>query len=106
MNFKNWFNFSKPTKSEKQIATEKGEPFVTIVDFSLDKTDLSNGSFELDFNDIFVARLIKAGFKGKNDYEIVDHWFSTICRNIVLETFEQELADPDKRAAWENHNNS
>lgn len=102
MNFWNWFSFGKkqPVKSTKQIATEKGEPFVTVVSFELDPNSLGNGSFELDFNEIFVARLVKAGYTGKNDYEIVDQWFNTICRNIVLETFEQDMADPDKRAEW------
>jgi hypothetical protein len=102
MNFKDWFTFSKkpPVKSEKQIATDNGEPYVTVLSFELDKNNLGNGSFELDFNEIFVARLVKAGYTGKNDYDIVDQWFSTICRNIVLENFENEMADPDKRAEW------
>ena len=74
MNFWNWFSFGKkqPTKNAKQIATEKGEPYVTVVSFELDPNSLGNGSFELDFNEIFVARLVKAGYTGKNDYEIVD----------------------------------
>ena len=28
---------------------------------------------------------------------IVDRWFQEICRNVVLETYEQEQADPDLR---------
>jgi hypothetical protein len=27
----------------------------------------------------------------------VDRWFQTVCRNIALEVYEQEQADPDKR---------
>ena len=28
---------------------------------------------------------------------IVDRWFQTVCRNIALEVYEQEIADPEKR---------
>jgi hypothetical protein len=28
---------------------------------------------------------------------IVDRWFQTVCRNIALEVYEQEQADPDNR---------
>jgi hypothetical protein len=27
----------------------------------------------------------------------VDQWFTSVCRNVVLETFEQEQADPENR---------
>jgi thiazole synthase len=36
-----------------------------------------------------AERLIKAGFKGKDDAQIVDQWFQSICRNILNENFEQ-----------------
>ena len=42
---------------------------------AIDPNDPSNGSFELDWNDIFVARLIKAGYQGRTDQDIVDNWF-------------------------------
>jgi hypothetical protein len=44
--------------------------------------------------------LIKQGYKySKKDTDqmIVDRWFQTVCRNIALEVYEQEQADPDKR---------
>lgn len=85
--------------SEKEIATQKGEPWVNVVGFDLDPANMSNGSIELDFNDVFVARLVKAGYRGKDDHQIVDQWFTDVCRNIVLETFEQEQADPEKRSS-------
>jgi len=83
--------------SPKDLATQQGEPWVQIISLDIDPTDLSNGSIELDWNDIFVARLVKAGYRGKTDQQIVDQWFTTVCRNIVLETFEQSIADPDRR---------
>ena len=81
----------------KDLATQRGEPWVQIINLELDPNNLGNGAVELDWNDVFVARLVKAGFRGKTDQQIVDQWFTTVCRNIVLETFEQEMADPDRR---------
>ena len=89
----------KPTtkKSPKELATANGEPWVEVLKMDIDPNDPGNGAFELDWNDIFVARLIKAGYQGKTDQDIVDNWFKTICRNVVLETYEQEQADPELR---------
>lgn len=79
-------------KSAKELATEAGEPYISIVSVELDKDDIGNGSFELDWNEVFVARLVKAGYmikKEDSDAEIVDRWFQSICRNILNENFEQ-----------------
>lgn len=84
--------------SPKELATQRGEPWVQVINLELDPDNLGNGAIELDWNDIFVARLVKAGFRGKTDQQIVDQWFTTVCRNVVLETYEQEMADPDRRA--------
>jgi len=84
-----------PKKTEKQIATEKGEPWVGILTMDIDPENLHQGAFELDWNDKFVANLIRAGYQGKpddTDAEIVDRWFQNICRHVVMETWEQEQA--------------
>lgn len=83
--------------SEKDAATKAGEPWVKVTSVTVDADNVGNGSFDLDWNEIFVARLVKAGYKGKTDIDIVDQWFTTLCRNIALETYEQEMADPEKR---------
>jgi hypothetical protein len=31
------------------------------------------------------------------DEMVVDRWFQTVCRNIALEVYEQEVADPLNR---------
>lgn len=78
---------------EKKQATIAGIPYVSIQDFKIDPENLENGGyFELDWNDIFIARLVKAGYIGANDQEIVDNWFKTIARNILLDSYEQEQA--------------
>jgi hypothetical protein len=88
-----------PKKTPKELANEKGEPYVEVLGISVDSTEPGNGAFELDWNDIFVARLIKSGYQGKTDQDIVDNWFKAVCRNVVLETYEQEQADPEIRAS-------
>lgn len=76
-------------KSEKELATKRGEPYVKILNVELDTDDIGNGAFELDWNDVFVAKLIKAGYQGNTDADVVDNWFKTICRNILTEEYEQ-----------------
>jgi len=79
-------------KSAKDLATEAGEPYVSVTSVDLDPDDVGNGAFELDWNDIFIARLVKAGFqikKDDTDADIVDRWFQSICRNILNENYEQ-----------------
>lgn len=91
---------SNVTLSPKEIATNNGEPYVAILKMDIDPNDVNNGLFELDWNDKFIINLIKAGYKIKKedtDSQIVDRWFQTVCRNIALEVYEQEEADPDKR---------
>jgi len=80
-------------KTAKELATSKGEPWVNIVSVELDSEDIGQGAFELDWNEFFVVKLIKSGYKGKDDQQIVDQWFQDICRNVVLETFEQYEAN-------------
>lgn len=84
-----------PKKSEKELSTERGEPWVGILSMDIDPDNLHQGAFELDWNDKFVANLVRAGYQIKpddTDAEIVDRWFQNICRNIVLETYEQDQA--------------
>lgn len=79
-------------KTEKELATEAGQPYVAILNMDVDYNNLSYGSFELDWNDKFVSNLIRAGYVGKTDADIVDMWFQNVCRNVVMETWEQEQA--------------
>ena len=87
-----------PKKSPKELATAASEPWVEIISMEVDPENVSNGAFELDWNDFFVARLIKAGYQGKTDQDIVDNWFRSVCQNVVLEIYEQEQADPEVRS--------
>ena len=82
-------------KSEKDLYTERGEPWVQVLRIDVDPNNLHQGAFELDWNEIFVARLVKAGYmmkKDDTDADIVDRWFQNVCRHVVMETWEQEQA--------------
>ena len=82
----------KKKKSEKELATEAGEPWVSVLGMELAEGSLEQGAFELDWNDLFVAKLVRAGYQGKTDADIVDNWFQDVCRNIVMESYEKEAA--------------
>ena len=79
-------------KSAKELANERGEPYVAILSMDVDPENIHSGAFELDWNDKFVANLIRAGYVGKTDSDIVDQWFQNVCRHVVMETWEQEQA--------------
>ena len=87
-------------KTAKDIATEQGEPYVAILSFELDPDNLNSGAFELDWNDKFIINLVRAGYQrqpNEPEHVIIDRWFQNICRHVVLETYEQEQADPEIR---------
>lgn len=90
----------EPQLSAKEKATKEGEPYVDVISVEIDPNNVQNGAFELDYNEIFVARLIKAGYmkkKDDTDRDIVDRWFTDVCRNVVLELYDQQQADPANR---------
>lgn len=84
---------AKPAeKTPKDLATERGEPWVTVLSMEIDPENMQSGAFELDWNDKFVANLVRAGYRmdaKDTDADIVDRWFTAVCRNVVLETYEQ-----------------
>ena len=82
-------------KSAKEMATEKGEAYITMLSMEIDPENLGQGAFELDWNEKFVADLVRHGYMmnpNDTDADIVDRWFTDVCRNVVLETWEQEQA--------------
>ena len=68
--------------SPKEIATEKKEPWVAVLDTHVNKDNLRNGFFELDWNEYFVLQLRSNGYQGDSDESIVDQWFQDLCKNI------------------------
>jgi len=82
---------------EKAAATARHEPWVAIVSLDIDPTDISLGSAELDWNDVFVAKLKRANYPGDTDADIVDSWFTELCGSVYMDTVNDELSDPEKR---------
>jgi len=71
----------------KERATARGESWVAVLDTKVNKDNVRNGFFELDWNEYFITELKKAGygFDGDPEEEIVDRWFRDLARNMLTE---------------------
>ena len=71
----------------KERATARGEPYVSVLDTHVNKDNIRNGFFELDWNDEFIVQLKQAGygFDGDPEEEIVDRWFRDLAGNMLAE---------------------
>ena len=69
--FKNKFKKKKQpkqvakTKTPKDIATEKGETWVQVIDTQINPESPSEGYFELDWNELLIKMLAENGYNGK-----------------------------------------
>ncbi len=86
----------------KERATAKGEPWVAVLDTHVNKDNIRNGFFELDWNAEFVLQLKQAGygFDGDPEEEIVDRWFKDLARNVLAD----EGQDTNRGAGFINVN--
>lgn len=80
-------NDSKPAISDKEKATMKKEPWVGVLNTHVNKENVRNGFFELDWNDYFIVQLKQEGYgvDGDKDEEIIDRWFRELCANVVVD---------------------
>lgn len=70
---------------EKQIAGLLNEPWVSIVEEGLDQTQGPNGFyFVFDWNDHWIDLLRKHGYEGESEDELMERWFTDVCRNEVM----------------------
>jgi hypothetical protein len=76
---------SSESLSDKDKATARGEPYVRVLSTNIDPDNPSDGYFELEWNEIFVRKLLDAGYSGSSEDEIVDSWFTGLCRQIAEE---------------------
>jgi hypothetical protein len=76
------------TQYQKQLATLKGEPWVTVLNVGFGGKASLEGSFELDWNEFFVENLRANGYVAPTDDAIVNQWFMEVCRNIAMEEFD------------------
>lgn len=83
--------------SPKERATAQGMPYVVVLDTHVNKDNIRNGFFELDWNEEFIVQLKAAGygFDGDPEEEIVDRWFRDLAANMLAD----EGLDPGSRTA-------
>jgi hypothetical protein len=70
----------------KELATEKKEPWVAVLDTHVNKDNIRNGFFELDWNEYFVLQLKESGYKGDTEEAVVDQWFQELCKGVGSES--------------------
>jgi hypothetical protein len=92
--FKHKYEDISKDEYDKAVATANKEPYVRVLSIDLDEKSPGSGFFELDFNEHFVEHLANSGYEGVKEDEIVDNWFSDLCRNIVLNDLEDDKGDP------------
>ena len=69
----------------KSRATERGEPYVTVLDTKINPENVRNGFFELDWNEYFIVKLRESGYTGDSEEAVVDAWFKDLCRDVAME---------------------
>lgn len=79
----------------KTIATIRHEPWVSIVNAAIDyNAESGNGfNFELDWNQAFVEDLIRNGWHGPSQEDIVDQWFTQTCQDVF--NSDPDFFDPE-----------
>lgn len=70
----------------KELATELKEPWVAVLDTHVNKDNIRNGFFELDWNEYFIVQLRESGYTGETEEAVVDQWFQELCRNVGAES--------------------
>lgn len=84
----------------KAYATRRKEPWINVLDVKVNKDNVRNGFFELDWNKYFIEELLQAGYGEDADpeEEVVDRWF----RDIVYNMLQEEGLDTDRGAGYIN----
>lgn len=89
------YNFHRLSKHdfEKQRANLRGEPWIAIINSGLDiEKGLDGVFFEFDWNDKWIDVLRKNGYLGHSDDQLVDEWFSDVCRSHTAAELAGSLA--------------
>jgi hypothetical protein len=78
---------SQAKLSPKDRATRKKESWVGVLETHVNKDNIRNGFFEIDWNDLFVLKLKQEGYgeDGDKDEDIVDRWFRELCAGVVVD---------------------
>lgn len=76
--------FFKKKKTAKSMRNSN-EPWVNVVHANVDPNNPKQGYFELEWNPAFVLFLREHGYRGQNPEDIVDQWFTDLCRNVGMD---------------------
>jgi hypothetical protein len=78
---KNLFKRTPTAKSMK----DNPEPWVNVIAAHVDPGNPKQGYFELEWNPAFVIFLRQNGYTGQTPEDIVDQWFTDMCRNVSMD---------------------
>jgi hypothetical protein len=75
----------KAPLTDKEKATLRHEPWVDVIGFKVNKDNVRNGFFEIDWNEYWIEKLKQEGygFDGDPEDEIVGRWYRDICYNAA-----------------------
>lgn len=82
------FDFIKKLLKKKPTAKSmknSSEPWVNVVAAHVDPANPKQGYFELEWNPAFVLFLRENGYTGVTPEDIVDKWFTELCRNVGMD---------------------
>ena len=91
--------FKKKTAVNEPVnPKESNEPWVNVVNTEFDEGNPKQGFMELEWNKAFIEFLRKHSYTGNTDEELVDKWFTDLCKNIGGQLDEESkfVADADK----------
>lgn len=83
---------------QKEKANFLEEPWIHVVSIGIDKKNIQDGFFELDWNEWFIKSLEKGEFQGSEE-DLVNHWLQTVCQNIAMEDMPIEDIPEEKKSS-------
>jgi hypothetical protein len=86
---------------DKKSHTIQNKSWHRILKLEFNPKISPEGSFELDWNDLFVKELEEAGYTGHTPDDIVNKWFISICKNVAAEEFGDLNSGGDSDANFE-----
>lgn len=75
----------RKSKKEKAVADDIQAPYIKVLNIGFEDDNVTQGYFELDWNDLFVQELREAGYGGQKDEDVVNLWFNDLCRSVASE---------------------
>jgi hypothetical protein len=80
-----WFKKKFKKKPTAESMKDNPEPWINVVKAHVDHNNPKAGYFELEWNPAFVLFLRNNGYQGVTAEEIVDQWFTDMCRNVSMD---------------------